>query len=503
MKKDTLKLPGAIGCCLAWLAMSVGASASDWPQLQHDPQRTGFTRDEVAPPYRVAWYHNFQPERVSRHVQPVVYQGRVYVPTEMGNVYALSSKDGEVAWKASLGSSVQQSAACADRKVVVAALNGSVHALDAATGKPVWVFKAPRRIATFSQSPCIAEGKVFIACRQGVFYALDLADGKVVWQNDLEVPVYQSAAYNNGRVYIGGEDIRVRALRARDGRLLWASERLYGQSFREYPLVVTGGYVLARPMMAHPSREYFNSNWGKNPNKRLDYVFQATWTHFDHWSGKAARSKRKDVQSPFAHFYTQTVADVKAGKMPEILMNAQDSVVEHYRKHPYDQDLFVLKESDGKQAYVAPHFHCSSLPGTTCCPAVAADGTVVIPWIYITHCWARFDLKRQRVVEIMLTPRCNNGDETLNVSVGGRFLCVLHTNEYTEAAAYTGVFNFQDKTWSDLPRRIPRRMWQLTDACESGGAAASISDGQLYHVVFHQLAAFAHDRSAASKEKRP
>jgi len=188
----------------------------------------------------------------------------------------------------------------------------------------------------------------------------------------------------------------------------------------------------------------------------------------------------------------KTAPDVLAGKMPEFLMQAQDAMVEHYKEHPYDQDFFVLNESDGKQAYIAPHLHLFSLPGPVCPPCLTAGGDIVFPWTYITHCWARFDLKKQRVVEIMVPPRMVNGDETHNVSVGGRFLYALHCKEI-HGAGYSGVFDFEKKKWHDFPGNVPKRHWRMTDDTESGNAAGSISDGRLFHVVFHQLAAFGHD----------
>ena len=34
-------------------------------------------------------------------------------------------------------------------------------------------------------------------------------------------------------------------------------------------------------------------------------------------------------------------------------------------------------------------------------PAVCQDGTVIIPWIYCSHVWARLDLNLGRVVEMI------------------------------------------------------------------------------------------------------
>ena len=57
--------------------------------------------------------------------------------------------------------------AVADGLAYVADLKGSVHCIDAATGKAVWVFTGA---APFHASPLIADGKIFVADSRGKFY---------------------------------------------------------------------------------------------------------------------------------------------------------------------------------------------------------------------------------------------------------------------------------------------------------------------------------------------
>jgi outer membrane protein assembly factor BamB len=86
------------------MALTAGIThASDWPQLQGNPQRTGYTPDTVKPPFKVAWKHSFIPQRVSRFTQAVTYSGKVFVGTESGNLYGLGATDGNEAWKFACG----------------------------------------------------------------------------------------------------------------------------------------------------------------------------------------------------------------------------------------------------------------------------------------------------------------------------------------------------------------------------------------------------------------
>jgi len=163
-------------------------------------------------------------------------------------------------------------------------------------------------------------------------------------------------------------------------------------------------------------------------------------------------------------------------------------MVAYFRRRPYEQDLFVLDEATGRQAFIAPHFpSVHSLPGNA--PPVAADGRggVIIPWIFVSHCWARLDLAKHRVTDIYPTPAVTNADETLSVSVGGNLLFIMHCEEAN--ANYTGIFDLDQKRFYDLPS-VPNRWGELSDNCESGNSAAAIANGYFYHIVFHQLAAW-------------
>ena len=197
---------------LVLLWRSVGG-ASEWPQLQHDPQRTGYTPETVRPPFKVAWYRNFPPERVSRQVQAVVYAGKVFVGTKSGNLYALGARDGKEAWKFPAGGAILHTAACADGKVVVAALDGVVYAVRADTGELAWKFKGEEGTG-FSTAPLLADRRVFVGQRGGVCYALNLKDGALSWRFEAGAPIFNSAAFDGGQVFFCDESLHVHCLDA-------------------------------------------------------------------------------------------------------------------------------------------------------------------------------------------------------------------------------------------------------------------------------------------------
>jgi hypothetical protein len=87
----------AFGFALADFAVFDSATiGADWPQYQHDARHSGFTFEEVNPPYKVAWKRCFLPERVARRSQAIVYDCRVFVGTQQGAMYYFDADTGEV-----------------------------------------------------------------------------------------------------------------------------------------------------------------------------------------------------------------------------------------------------------------------------------------------------------------------------------------------------------------------------------------------------------------------
>jgi outer membrane protein assembly factor BamB len=84
--------------------------------------------------------------------------------------------------------------------VFVTDVGGTVHCVDAATGKPHWTHKA---VGEFWASPLVADGKVFVGTRRGQFLILAAAPEKrVVAKLDLDEPVNGTAVAANGVLYV-------------------------------------------------------------------------------------------------------------------------------------------------------------------------------------------------------------------------------------------------------------------------------------------------------------
>jgi len=442
---------------LAVLSVGARATADDWPQRQGNPQHTGYTTDSPRPPYRLAWKHYFaeDEEKVHPQVQPVIYQGKVFVGTKQGRLWCFDATSGEVLWKSKQAQGpVLNTAACGGGRVVFSCLDGFVRALDAADGSLRWAVDGG--IHGFSDAPCVAEGKVFIGSRAGTFYCIDLSTGKTVWQQDMGRYIFSSAAWSEGRVFVGTEDMVFHCLDATTGNELWKSPRLAGTTFKEFFPVVTGGKVLIRTV----------SNVDAFP-------------------------------VPLSQSY---IADTSAtGKWARVPEKTSDLFVKHLAENPIHQSLFAFDEKTGR----VPFPVCHNAGGTNdfhpALPAVDAQGRWYIavtargldPNWWVSLMFVSIDPQSGRFVDFIWNdkPRKKgmwaSTDEQEDFSIGGHILFIAQQEE--GEAGHWGAFDLKTTQYIPIPSSMGWNQGLNYNQQQSGGHAFAISGNRFYHIAFHCL----------------
>lgn len=156
-------------------------------------------------------------------------------------------------WRSSPASSgrVLASPAVADGVVIVADLNGSVRALDAVEGRPLWTTRLPGAPAVHG-SPAITRGLVLIPAVDQKLYALHLTDGSPAWNRDLGGMALSAPTPWQGSIFIAGgfPERRLFRLNARTGDVIWASPPTLVQSSNAPP-AVGEGLVVVGAMEGH------------------------------------------------------------------------------------------------------------------------------------------------------------------------------------------------------------------------------------------------------------
>lgn len=217
--------------CWTWAgaAQSQSPRGEGWTQFRGNPRLTG-TAGELPSSLDLLWT-----AEVGESVESsaAIVDGTVYVGAQPGVLAAIDLASGKVKWtyKASDLGIGESSPAVGGGVAYVGDLDGVLHAVDAATGKARWTFKTEGEIKS---SPVIVDDRVLIGSYDGHLYGLGL-DGKLAWKVRTDGPVHATPAIREGVAYITGCDEFLRAIRVTDGKELFT--------------VSSGAYTGASPVM--------------------------------------------------------------------------------------------------------------------------------------------------------------------------------------------------------------------------------------------------------------
>lgn len=208
----------------------VGDLSNPCPQDASSP--TGFLVALNARTGREKWRFDSQPIESS----PLLRNGRLYVGSWDGNVYALDAKTGRQVWAAQTGERVNTSPAYYKGRIYIANDSGTLYAINAGTGRIAW--SASEATEFFYATPVTAYGRVFIGSTDGTMYAYGAKSGNLLWARSLGTYVYSSAAIFERKVYAGSYDGQFYALDAATGDVIW--QREMPSSVHAPPVVLDG-----------------------------------------------------------------------------------------------------------------------------------------------------------------------------------------------------------------------------------------------------------------------
>lgn len=171
------------------------------------------------------------------HSSPVYHEGRIYVGSANGSLYAIDHKTGDEQWHFQTRQRIRSTPVVDQETVYVGSWDGTLYAVSAQSGKEVWHFDSGGFIQS---SPALGDGTIFIASRSANVFALDAQTGQEKWTYHHEDGSWfeSSPVFHEGVVYIGSSD----ALK------LWAFDAQTGQVRWQFN---TGGWSWSTPRVAH------------------------------------------------------------------------------------------------------------------------------------------------------------------------------------------------------------------------------------------------------------
>jgi outer membrane protein assembly factor BamB len=189
----------------------------DWPMFRGSPALTGVSSAELPKSLKLRW--SFQ-AKDSIESSAAIVQGAVYVGSMDGSLYAIDLATGKLRWRYTTTGPIQESSPCVQNGLAyIGDLNGILHAVDTTTGKVRWTFKAKAEIKS---SPNCSGKRVYFGSYDQNLYCLAADTGALIWEFATEGPVHGTPAIEQDRVYISGCDENFRVINTVTGKQIYA-----------------------------------------------------------------------------------------------------------------------------------------------------------------------------------------------------------------------------------------------------------------------------------------
>ena len=118
-------------------------------------------------------------------LQPAVYQNRIFVAGNEGDVAAIATDNGDIIWEADTKLPISAGVGLGNDLVLVGTSEGELIALNTNNGQEAWRAQAPSEILA---SPRAADGIVIVRSIDGTFTGYDASTGTRLWAYSSTVP---------------------------------------------------------------------------------------------------------------------------------------------------------------------------------------------------------------------------------------------------------------------------------------------------------------------------
>ena len=172
---------------------------------------------------------------------PLLADGKVFVASLDGNLYALDSSGSEV-WRFNAGRALSSTPAMSAGTLLVGGFDNKLHAVDASNGREKWAYEASNWVWS---RPAVDGSRAYFGDFDGKVYAVDVSNGSLAWSAALDKgAIRASPALARGVLVVATEDGWLFGVDPATQAKRW--ERDLGKALNA-DLVVSGDSVLIAP----------------------------------------------------------------------------------------------------------------------------------------------------------------------------------------------------------------------------------------------------------------
>lgn len=197
---------------------AVDSESGSWPVFRGGTLQRGARKATPADKPGLAWAFDMG-DAVEATV--AISGGRVYAACVDGRVVALElmtgNRKGKKIWEHKVKAGIRSSPGIRDGRLFFGDDFGFVHAVDAATGKPLWTYETEGGAEILS-SVNFSGPSLLVGSYDGFLYCLDCKTGKLLWKVETGAPVHCSPAISEGKTFVAGCDGLLRVIDVKTGK---------------------------------------------------------------------------------------------------------------------------------------------------------------------------------------------------------------------------------------------------------------------------------------------
>ncbi len=203
-------------------------STTEWTQFAHDAQRTSFTPQTVATPWKYKWQWNGagpDGKKQSGHlsapplVQPITGGSRVYTIAN-NTIFALSKNNGQVLWSNNSLGNLISTPIYENEYIYIASTNNYLYKLNASNGS---IIKSYNSNSSIQLTPLLVDNSIYIASQNGILTKVDKNLMTKVWEYQGTSPSATPASFSPSRntiIYVT-QDLYTHAIDNTNGNRKW------------------------------------------------------------------------------------------------------------------------------------------------------------------------------------------------------------------------------------------------------------------------------------------